>query len=155
MPSKISKYHMHLVTFYGTRHGTKWKCGFYSCVLPQRLAFWRRRLRWCLNWVGPPKDELRLRLRLSLVPGQTHPPSLGNRPSLHCRDGSSPATGIALATIVYNISGGGRLRHQVPVLGVALHHKQIRILHHAWVLGAPRSPPYLLFAITVEGGLRK
>jgi hypothetical protein len=52
------------------------------------------------------------------------------------------APGVALTIIVYNISGGGRPRHQVPVLGLAGHLEQICIPCHAWVWGRPRSPLY-------------
>ncbi len=73
-----------------------------------------------LYLVGPPEDKLRLQLRLSLVPGRTHPCALWTSfvPALPM-PAEVPAYGMALATIVYNISGGGHLRHQVPVLGVA------------------------------------
>jgi hypothetical protein len=73
-----------------------------------------------MGWT--PKDELRLRLllRLSLVPGRTRPCAFrtSSVPAFPMA-AEVPASGMVLATIVFNNSRGGRLRHQVPILGVA------------------------------------
>ncbi len=56
--------------------------------------------------VGSPEDELRLRLRLSLVPGQTRPFAGGIASfTLSSPDGAM-ASDVALITIVLNIREG-------------------------------------------------
>jgi hypothetical protein len=63
------------------------------------------------TWLDPPEDELRLWLRLSLVPGRTHP-CTWRRPSP--------------INIIYNIRRGAQ--HQVPAMGIAKHH----LIHCSW-----------------------
>ena len=80
----------------------------------------------CLYLVGPPEDELRLRLRLSSVPGRA-------RPSFAV----AYAPRLVIIGRVFGLGGGARQhrpqhqegvvihRHQVVAQGVALQHKQI------------------------------
>jgi hypothetical protein len=62
----------------------------FTAALSLAAGLWRRRFQHCLYLVGPPEDSLRLRLRLSLVPGRTRPCSEGGH-RLHC-----PALGRCL-----------------------------------------------------------
>ncbi len=65
----------------------------------------------------------------------------GRQPCQPCQWRLKSQLGIAFTIIVFNISGGGRLHHRLPVLGVAWHHEQIGILCRTWVWGRPRLLP--------------
>ncbi len=87
--------------------------------------------------VGSSEDELRLRLRLSLVPGHARPLSGGAFAlRLEVTVGTSASDG-ALVNIVHNIRRGGRLHHQVVAMGVANISTRPVSLAARWVWGGP------------------
>ncbi len=87
--------------------------------------------------VGSSEDGLRLRLRLSLVPGRT-PPSPGEAFAL--RPALLSAIGLVGALVTSSTtSGEGRLCHQVVAMGVARNQYKNRINCYAWVWGGPRA----------------
>jgi hypothetical protein len=84
-----------------------------ACLLEEELS-----VVFILGWT--PEDELRLQLWLSLIPGRTLSCTFRTSfvPALPM-PAEVPASGVTLAIIIYNISGGGRLCHQGGAGGVA------------------------------------